>query len=258
VPFGPLLAWKRGDLPGVAQRLYAAAGIALLVGLAVLYFSTGAPVLAAFGVALGIWLIAGSLTELVSRAGLGKVAPAVAWRRLTGLPRSVFGTTFAHFGLGVTVIGIVVSTAYSTELVTAMRPGETVESGGYALRFEGLTPGVGPNYTELRGLFHVTKGDRDVGDVVSSKRLYTARRMPTTEAGIMTRSASQLYVALGDEGDDGSIVVRVWWKPWITFIWLGGVVMALGGLTSLADRRLRIGAPAVRRRTPAGLTEPAE
>ena len=258
VPFGPLLAWKRGDLPGVAQRLYAAAGIALLVGLAVLYFSTGAPVLAAFGVALGIWLIAGSLTELVSRAGLGKVAPAVAWRRLTGLPRSVFGTTFAHFGLGVTVIGIVVSTAYSTELVTAMRPGETVESGGYALRFEGLTPGVGPNYTELRGLFHVTKGDRDVGDVVSSKRLYTARRMPTTEAGIMTRAASQLYVALGDEGDDGSIVVRVWWKPWITFIWLGGVVMALGGLTSLADRRLRIGAPAVRRRTPAGLTEPAE
>ena len=221
-------------------------------------FTTGAPVLAAFGVAVGIWLIAGSLTDLVFRSGLGKVAPAVAWRRFIGLPRSAFGGTLAHLGIGVSVIGIVVSTAFSSETVTEMRPGESIRSGGYSVLFEGLRPAVGPNYSELQGRFTIARDDRPVGELVSSKRLYTARRMPTTEAGIMTRMTSQLYIALGDESDDGSVVVRVWWKPWITFIWLGAVIMAIGGLVSLADRRLRIGAPAVRSRPPAGVAEPAE
>ena len=248
VPFGPLLAWKRGDLWAVCQRLYFAAGLALLVALAVVYFSTGAPVLAALGIAIGVWLMAGSLTDLATRAGLGRVAPSVAWLRFKGLPRSAFGTAMAHFGLGITVIGIVVVSVFATETVLTVRPGEEARSGPFTLRFVEMRPAQGPNYTELQGRFAVVHDNGSTAEITPSKRVYTARQMPTTEAGILTRGPSQLYVALGDEVEGGGTVVRIWWKPWVTFIWYGTIIMTLGGLVSLSDRRLRVGAPAMRRK----------
>jgi cytochrome c-type biogenesis protein CcmF len=264
VPFGPLLAWKRGDALGAAQRLYAAIGVALVVALAVVYFSTGAPVMAALGVALGVYLMGGAITDLWLRSGLIKVDAATAWRRFVGLPRSAFGTALAHFGLGVTVIGVVAVTAFETEQVVEMRPGQTVEAGGYMLRLEGMRPNTGPNYTEDVGSFTIWRDGRSIATVESAKRVYTARQFPTTEAGIWTRGASQLYVSLGDQitadAEAGGVVVRVWWKPWVTFIWFGTVFMSVGGLVSLCDRRLRVGAPARRAnkvRTKAAL-EPAE
>jgi len=250
VPFGPLLAWKRGDLWAACQRLYVAAGISLAVALAVIYFSTGAPVLAALGVALGVWLIAGSVTDLLTRAGLGRAKLAVLWPRLKGLPRSAFGTATAHFGVGVMVIGIVAVTAFSTEAVTTLRPGDQTTAGPFAMRFEELRPNNGPNYTETQGQFTVLRDGEVISQITPSKRIYTARRMPTTEAGIMTTGASQLYVALGDETADGGTVVRVWWKPWVTLIWIGAVIMSLGGIVSLSDRRLRVGAPSAKRTKP--------
>ncbi len=107
VPFGPLLAWKRGDLAGAAQRLFAAAALGLFAAAICYYAVNGGPVLAPFGLGLGVYLILGALTDLVLRSGLGKVAAGVAWRRLSGLPRSAFGTALAHIGLGITLIGIV-------------------------------------------------------------------------------------------------------------------------------------------------------
>ncbi|MCP4315198.1 MAG: heme lyase CcmF/NrfE family subunit [Hyphomicrobiales bacterium] len=249
VPFGPLLAWKRGDLWAVCQRLYFAAGLALLTALAVTYFATGAPVLAALGIAIGIWLIAGAITDIALRSGAGRVAVPIMWQRFKGLPRSAFGSALAHLGLGISVIGIVTVTAFSTEEVTTLKPGETMVSGPFALQFEGLKPNTGPNYTELQGRFIVSRDGNRFATITSAKRIYTARRMPTTEAGILTLGPSQLYVALGDETPDGGTVVRVWWKPWVTFIWIGAVIMSLGGITSLFDRRLRIGAPATRKAT---------
>ncbi|MCY6381502.1 heme lyase CcmF/NrfE family subunit [Hoeflea prorocentri] len=243
VPFGPMLAWKRGDILAVTQRLYAAAGIALLTALGVIYFATGAPVLAALGIAIGVWLLAGSVTDLAYRAGIGRVTVPVFWQRLKGLPRSAFGTALAHFGLGITVIGIVAVTAFSTELVTSMKAGDKVQSGPFELEFQGLQPHNGPNYTELQGRFSVSRDGVAYGEVMSAKRVYTARQMPTTEAGIMTTGPSQLYVSLGDETPEGTSIVRVWWKPWVTFIWYGTIFMSIGGIVSLLDRRLRIGAP---------------
>ncbi|MDA4848126.1 heme lyase CcmF/NrfE family subunit [Hoeflea poritis] len=248
VPFGPLLAWKRGDLLAVSQRLYAAAGVSLLTALAVVYFATGAPVLAALGIAMGVWLICGSLTDLAYRAGAGRVDLQVMWQRFKGLPRSAFGTALAHLGLGVSVIGIVAVTAFSTELVTTMKQGGQTVSGPYTLVFEGLRPNTGPNYTELQGRFAVSRDGEQFATVTSAKRIYTARRMPTTEAGILTIGPSQLYVSLGDETPDGGTVVRVWWKPWVTFIWIGTIIMSVGGIVSLFDRRLRVGAPAASRK----------
>ncbi|MCO5730890.1 heme lyase CcmF/NrfE family subunit [Rhizobium sp. SSA_523] len=259
VPFGPLLAWKRGDLLGALQRLYGAAGLSLLAGFGLYYAENGGPVLAGLGLALAFFLMLGALTDLWYRAGFGKLAFKTAWARFSGLPRSAFGTALAHFGLGLTLLGIVAVTTFESETVVEMRQGETVEAGGYSLVFDGMRKAVGPNFSEERGHFTVSRAGVAVADVWSSKRIYTARRMPTTEAGILTFGLSQLYVSLGDPMADGGIVVRIWWKPWILCIWGGALVMTVGGMVSLSDRRLRVGAPA-RRAKPvkASTMEPAE
>src|SRR5690606_8294316 len=126
VPFGPLLAWKRGDVLAAGQRLFAAAGIGLVLAAVVLYIQNGGPVLAYFGLAIGFYMIAGAITDLWLRAGIGKVARHVAVRRFVGLPGSAFGTALAHIGIGVTVIGVIAVTAFETEHVVEMKPGMQV------------------------------------------------------------------------------------------------------------------------------------
>ncbi|MBZ9724470.1 MULTISPECIES: heme lyase CcmF/NrfE family subunit [unclassified Mesorhizobium] len=257
VPFGPLLAWKRGDVFGVAQRLMAAFAAALLATLVTVLFIDGASVLAALGVGLGVWLILGALTDLATKAGVGNVAAPTMVRRLVGLPRSVFGTAFAHLGLGLTVLGIVGTLCFGTEKILSMHAGETVEISGRTVRFVGLYPAQGPNYSEDRGRFElIGVSGSPVGEVSSAKRFYPVRQMTTTESGIKTIGLSQLYISLGDEGKDGSVVVRLWWKPLVTLIWGGGLVMMAGAAMSLMDRRLRVGAPSRRRKqavAPAGM-----
>ncbi|GGA93528.1 cytochrome c-type biogenesis protein CycK [Brucella endophytica] len=258
VPFGPLLAWKRGDLLGVAQRLMTAFALALFAVGFVLYRTSAGEVLAAFGIGLAVWVMLGSLTDLALKSGVGKVSVRTAFARLVGLPRSVFGTALAHFGLGVTLLGIVGVTTFGTEQVVAMKPGDTVPVAGYQLRYEGLAAASGPNYTEEQGRFTLMdSAARPVDTIISAKRFYPARRMPTTEAGIVTHGFNQYYLSLGDGLADGGIVVRIWWKPLVTLIWLGALAMMLGGFVSLLDRRLRVGAPARRKAARAGGAEVA-
>jgi cytochrome c-type biogenesis protein CcmF len=245
IPFGPLLAWKRGDLAGAGQRLMLVAVLAGSAGLVSVWLSTGAPVFAAIGIGLAIWVMTGSVVDLAGKAGIGKSGPSVVLSRLAGLPRSVFGTFFGHFGIGLTTLGVVVVSIFGTETVLSMKPGENTNVAGYQLAFDGLKPVQGPNFTELQGAFHLSEADGSrLATLISSKRTYSARGMPTTEAGIETIGTSQVYVSLGDQGNDGSIVVRVWWKPMVTLIWLGAVLMVIGAVFSLSDRRLRVGAPA--------------
>ncbi|MEO9341111.1 heme lyase CcmF/NrfE family subunit [Mesorhizobium sp. SB112] len=248
VPFGPLLAWKRGDVYAVAQRLMFAFGGALLVVLATLLFVDGSSVFAALGAGISVWLILGAFTDVFYKAGLGSVPFSTALRRIRGLPRSIFGTALAHLGLGLTTLGIVAVVSFEAERIVVMHPGETLEISGYTLRYDGLKPFQGPNFTEEQGTFSLMGDGNTVrGTIMSAKRFYTVRQMPTTEAGIRTMGLSQLYIALGDQGENGAIVVRVWWKPLVTLIWLGAVAMMIGGTFSLLDRRLRVGAPAKRK-----------
>jgi cytochrome c-type biogenesis protein CcmF len=181
------------------------------------------------------------------------VAFSTAIARLAGLPRSAFGTALAHFGLGVTVLGVVLVTSWETEHVLEMAPGQTMESGGYTLRFDREAERQGPNYSEEVAHFSVLVDGKIVAETDSAKRIYPARQMPTTEAGIMSFGASQLYVSIGDKTEAGKLVVRVWWKPWILCIWGGSLVMMAGGFVSLSDRRLRVGAPSRRSKAPAAL-----
>ncbi|BCG74445.1 c-type cytochrome biogenesis protein CcmF [Mesorhizobium sp. 113-1-2] len=257
VPFGPLLAWKRGDIIAASQRLMAAFAVALAAMLVTGLFIDGASVFAALGIGLAVWLVAGALTDLAVKSGVGSVAPAVMVRRFAGLPRSVFGTALAHLGLGLTLLGIVATLSFGTEKILTMRAGETVELSGHTLRFVGLYPAQGPNYSEDRGRFElIGVGGSAVGEISSAKRFFPVRQTTTTESGIKTLGLSQLYISLGDEAKDGSVVVRLWWKPLVTLIWGGGLVMMAGAAMSLMDRRLRVGAPS-RRRKQASAAAPA-
>ncbi|WP_322418522.1 heme lyase CcmF/NrfE family subunit [Mesorhizobium huakuii] len=249
VPFGPLLAWKRGDIIAASQRLMAAFATALAAVLVTGLFIDGASVFAALGIGLAVWLVAGALTDLAVKSGVGSVAPPVMLRRFAGLPRSVFGTALAHLGLGLTLLGIVATLSFGTEKILTMRAGETVELSGHTLRFVGLYPAQGPNYSEDRGRFElIGVSGSPVGEISSAKRFYPVRQTTTTESGIKTLGLSQLYISLGDEAKDGSVVVRLWWKPLVTLIWGGGLVMMAGAAMSLMDRRLRVGAPSRRRK----------
>ena len=243
VPFGPMLAWKRGDLRAAAERLLFAFGAAILAAMAAAWLAGAENVLALFGVAVGIWLIAGAVSEVAYRIKLFAAPPAESMRRFFGLPRSAFGSMLAHAGVGVTVLGIVVASNFSSEAILTMRRGDDVTLGGRTIVLEDLYARDGPNYAETVVRFTV----REAGNVVTvmepTKRDFAARQTETTEAAIATFNASQLYLSLGDIAADKAVVVRIYWKPLVTFIWLGAIVMAIGGVLSLSDRRFRVGAP---------------
>jgi len=243
VPFGPMLAWKRGDLLGAAQRLLAA-GIAALVALAIAWaWARGGSALAPLAIALAIFVISGAVVDLVERIGLARVPFAKALHRARGLPRSVWGTAFAHAGLGVALIGIVCETTWNSEYIGTMHPGDARPIAGYQLTFDGMQQRQGPNFSEVVSTFKVSADGKPLAVMTPSKRTFTTRGMSTTEAALMTRGVSQLYISLGDATNDGGIAVRVYHKPLVLLIWFGPMLMAFGGLLSLSDRRLRVGAP---------------
>ncbi len=256
MPFGPLLAWKRGDALGAAQRLIAAAALALIVAAAIVALSGGGPVLAPFAIGLAVFAMAGAVTDIVERTGILRVAPAVVLTRARGLPRSTWGTALAHFGVGLTLLGIVSESTWGIERIVSLKPNDVVSLRSYDLTFDGLTTRQGPNYRQLTAKFTVRHGGQVIDVLEPSKRNFTSRNTSTTEAALMSRGASQLYISLGDTNADGSIAVRIYHKPLVLFIWLGTVVMVLGGMFSLSDRRLRVGAPKPARKT--GSLQPAE
>jgi cytochrome c-type biogenesis protein CcmF len=243
MPFGPLLAWKRGDILGVAQRLMSAFAVGIAAIAATYMAESGRAGLAPFGIGLGLFVMAGALTDLAERTGLFRVPFPVVRMRAAGLPRSVWGTALAHFGMAVTLLGVVCETNWASERIVALKPAQTVALSGYELSFDGLIQRGGPNYRELAAKFTVRRGAVTIGTMTPSKRTFASRNMTTTEAALMTRGVSQLYLSLGDVNDDGSIAVRLYYKPLVLLIWLGAVVMMLGGALSLSDRRLRVGAP---------------
>jgi cytochrome c-type biogenesis protein CcmF len=244
MPFGPLLGWKRGDLLGAAQRLLAAAFIAAVVVAATFALQHGGPILAPFGVGLALFVMAGAVIDLAERTMILRIPIGSALRRAVGLPRSAWGTAVAHFGIGVTLLGIVVVTAWGAERIAALRPGETVDIAHYRLTFDGMFNRTGPNYRDLVAHFTVRRTNGDLlGSMEPSRRTFPARSMATTEAALMRRGMSQIYLSLGDPSGDGAVPVRLYFKPLVLLIWIGAVIMFVGGGLSLSDRRLRVGAP---------------
>jgi cytochrome c-type biogenesis protein CcmF len=239
VPFGQSLAWKRGDLAGVSQRLWAAFGLAILAMMLTWALTHGGPVAAPLGLGLGIWLIAGSATDLMTRSYRRGASLSLVFNRAAGLPRSLWGTALAHAGMGVTVIGIA-ATAWGVESLAIVQRHEPLVVGPYTVALEQAFKRKGQGFQEDVAQFSIVEEGQARGLIETSKRVHTGREMPTTEAGIVTFHFGQLYASVNDILPDGRVSIRFYWKPLVTFIWGGALMMALGGALSLADRRSRI------------------
>jgi cytochrome c-type biogenesis protein CcmF len=243
MPFGPLMAWKRGDLLGVAQRLLGAVAVAVITIAVTFAVEGGGPILVPFAIGLALFVIAGAVTDLLERTALLKVPLRTAFARARGLPRSTWGSALAHLGLGVTLLGIVGETQMGTERIAEVKPGQSISIRRYDLHFDGITNRQGPNYREVAAHFTVRRNGELIGVMEPSKRTFPSRGTGTTESALMNRGFAQLYLSLGDPNPDGSIAVRLYHKPLVLLIWLGAVIMVIGGAFSLSDRRLRVGAP---------------
>ena len=259
IPIGQSLAWKRGDLLRSARQAFFAfvLGLVVLGFLAALQGGRG-PWLAPAGAAIAAYLVAGAFVE-VGRRVAGGGGAAGALRRAVGLPRSAWGAAFAHAGLGLTLLGLA-ATGWGVERVVSLKPGAPVTLGPYVINVESVAPRAGPNYSEVVARTQVREGGRVVAMIEPSKRTFPARQMTTTQAGIATLGLGQVYVSVDERNADGGVEARLYWKPLVTFIWLGALTMAFGGALSLSDRGLRLGVARRRRALAPGgpLPAPAE
>ncbi|MEO8713937.1 MAG: heme lyase CcmF/NrfE family subunit [Acetobacteraceae bacterium] len=248
----PVLAWKRADLGAALMKLWWAALAAALVGVAV-----GVGVRQAFaslGFAAAAWMILGAFAQLVERIRLFRLPWRASRERLGAQPLAVWGAAIAHAGLGVTVAGIAGMSLASSSVV-AVRPGQTVALGGYDWTLLGLHDAPGPDYTSREADLRVTKDGRVIALLHPARNTFAAQHQTVSDTAIATNGLRDLYAVLGDERD-GEVVLRLHMNLLAPWIWFGALIMALGGGLSLADRRLRVGAPS--RRRAASAIVPAE
>jgi cytochrome c-type biogenesis protein CcmF len=245
---GPLLSWKRGDLMGALSRLKFAALATALVAVLVYAVMRGGPVLAVPGMAGAMWLIGSAMAELAERVRLGKIPLVQSFARAVSLPRAAWGMTLAHAGLGIAIAGMTGTALWTEQSIQAMKPGQSVALAGYDVRLDGVGPVKGPNYDADRATFTVTRAGKPVAVLTPERRIVHPQDQSVTHIGIRTNFMSDIYIVLGepDPGQPGAYVTRMYHHPMVPWIWVGAVVMVFGGLVSLTDRRLRIGAPARR------------
>jgi len=257
LPMGPLLGWKRGDLIGALQRLAWAAGLSLLFALIVWGLFRPREALTGAGLALGAWLVLGALAELTERIRLfGKRTPGELGRRTRALPLAAWGMTAAHAGLGLFVLGAVVETGLKVETARPLEIGQTVAAGPYQATLRAVEIIEGPNYLAESATLEVEPlGGGRPETVRAEKRFFPAGGQTTTEVGLSFHGLDDVYLVLGERrlSDSGerAWTVRMNWNPWARLIFLGPALMALGGLLSLLDRRLRTVDTTRRKRSPA-------
>ncbi len=255
MPIGSSLAWKRGDLLGAAQRMM----IAMLAGIAALLvfaWIKGAPAMSYVMAGLAIFVIVGSFADLARRIGAGGWANA--WTRGIGLPRSAWGTSVAHAGLGVTLLGLAAA-GWGQETILAMKLGDVAKVGPFTAQLVGVAPEKGPNYEAAVARTILSRDGEVIARLEPASRFYPVRKMARSEAGIVTLGLGQFYESIGSPvAGSPTIDVKLYWKPLVTLIWIGALIMGLGGALSLSDRRLRFGIAARARRAHPAAAVPAE
>jgi cytochrome c-type biogenesis protein CcmF len=245
LPLLAVLPWKRGSLARALHQLRGALALALALGALAWTVQTGRSMGAPIGAALAAWVFFGALAEIASRIRLGSAGLAESLRRAWNLPRADWGKALAHGGLGVTIFGIAAISAWAIEDIRVARVGEAFAFGGYELRLDGVAEIRGPNYASEIATVAVLRDGRTVTTLHPEKRVYDVQAMTTTEAAIDRSLTRDLYVALGEPQADGW-ALRSYVKPFANWIWGGALLMAIGGVVSLTDRRYRVGAPAGR------------
>jgi cytochrome c-type biogenesis protein CcmF len=242
---GVQLPWKRAEWRSAARRLRWVAMLSAAFAATAFWLTRESRGLAAIGVAMAVWIVAGAALDVVLRIRLGAAAPGEAWRRARGLPRSAWGAALAHIGVGVVLLGVVGTTLWHTERMAVMRPGDTLQLGGYQLSFDSLGRRQGENYDAEVGRFTVTRQGRKVAVLTPERRWFPVAQTLTSQVAIRLRPWGDLYLVLGDtrgEADEAR-VVRAYIHPLVSLIWIGAFVMVGGGAVSLSDRRYRLGRP---------------
>ncbi len=225
---GPWANWKNTDLVAVVKRLWIAGLIAVVAGIAIPLIMGDFTWLASIGFLLAFWVIGSGCLQIIRQAKAGKPT------------RSFIGMQVAHLGIAVFVIGVTMVGAYQEEKDVRMSAGETVQVGGYQIQLEGVKAVPGPNYDAMRGIFALSKNGASPTMLYPEKRSYFSSTMPMTEAAIDVGLTRDIYVSLGEELEDKSWAVRVYYKPFVDWIWGGCLLMALGGILAISDKRYRM------------------
>ncbi|MCY4542357.1 MAG: heme lyase CcmF/NrfE family subunit [Rhodobacteraceae bacterium] len=239
MPFGAVLAWKRGSLKPAFRLMRVPLAFALMLGVLVWSLQGASGVLAPIGLALSGWLMAGSIFEVAHKIRLGRIPIGQSLSWLARLPRRDLGKATAHAGVGLSILGIAAMTAWQIEDIRAVNPGDSYKVGKFTVEFRGVDQVMGPNFVSTRGEFSLSADGQELERLYPEKRFYPAARSQTTEAAIHETLSRHVYVVLGDKREDGSWSARVYFKPLASWIWLGAVVMALGAMLGLADGRSR-------------------
>jgi cytochrome c-type biogenesis protein CcmF len=244
LPLGSMLAWKRGTLERMSKAM--AGWLMLAVALAALAYAvqSGGSALGPVGVALGVWVVGGALADLWLRAGRDDLRTKL--RRIRNLPRADWGKATAHIGMGVTVFGVAAMLAWQKEDIRIAEIGDRWDMGAFQVQLDAVDQIQGANYVTTMADMSIWRGDRELYTLQPEKRFYPVANMPTTEAAISNGIIRDVYVVIGDPQANGGWAVRTYDKPFANWIWGGCILMALGGLLSLSDRRLRVGAAAAK------------
>jgi len=224
---GPLLRWRRDDLSKLAGRIAIPALLGGAILLALVLLAPGLRVLPLLGLTLAI------------AVGVASVAPL--WgRNLRRTPLFTWGMVIAHLGVAVALAGMASESAFTKETLVAARPGQAVRVGPYTVRFDGVDPIAGPNWTAIEATLTAWRGEGGARfEMRPQARMFSSPPTPTSEAAIQTMLDGQLYIAIGEADEQGRWQLRLWWKPFVTLIWLGGALVAFGGLLSLIGRLRR-------------------
>ena len=233
----PLFGWREADMSRIVRviRWLGPVSLGLAVISAALFWNIR-DIKTLAGLSMAFWLAGSAKLSLWQRIRLRDSL----WTGLRSQSSSLYGMTLAHLGVAVFLIGVVLSGGYSEEKIVRMAPGDTVALGGYDFTFKGVSNVNGPNYKGQEGDFTVTKDASVIAQLMPQKRVYNVQRNPMTEAAIDPGLTRDLYVALGESLDQGAWSVRLYCKPFIRWVWLGGLMMMTGGLFSVADRRYRL------------------
>ena len=237
LPLGSNLSWKRASIIKTLKKFLAVFVLCICLSGFIWSIQTGQSLIGPIGVFLGSWIVMGTIIDLLSKLGNSR-----SMGRLMFLPRADFGKFFAHFGLGVTMFAIAALSSWEKEDIRVVSIGSSWNVGSYDLKLDDVVEVRGPNYFSTMGIIAVSKEGSELITLRPEKRNYPIAQMPTTEAAIDYRISRDLYVVLGDQQSENAWTVRTYLKPFANWIWGGCAMMALGGILSLTDRRLRIAA----------------
>jgi len=236
---GPMARWKEADVPALAKRLRWALGVTVVAAILTGLLAGEIHLLATCGLLMAYWIftsVATDLWERIQPEGKGLTEIRRKWRQL---PRALVGMMVAHIGVAVFTFGVVMVKTYEVESDVKMNVGDSTTVRGYTFTFKGVREIKGPNYVAAQGQMDITRGMDRIAELQPEKRIYRVQQNPMTEAAINTGLTRDLYVSLGEQVEDGAWIVRVYVKPFIDWIWGGCMLMALGGLMAVSDRRYR-------------------